>query len=67
VDNVILQCRSCHEWYGNNRDAATEWIERYLGTRRYRQLEQQVMNPDPMFWDYKKVEIYLKQHLKRYS
>jgi hypothetical protein len=61
VDNNVLQCRWCHEWYGENPDAGAEWIEYYLGIRKYRQLEQQVFNPDPMFRDFSKVEMYLKQ------
>jgi hypothetical protein len=67
IDNVILQCRRCHDWYGASPSAGAEWIERYLGTRKYRQLEQQVMNPDPMFKDFKKVETYLLHQLKRYA
>ena len=47
IDNVILQCRWCHDWYGNNPTAATEWIERYLGTCKYRQLKQQVRLREP--------------------
>ncbi len=67
IENVVLQCRTCHEWYGNNPLAGRKWIERYLGTGRYRQLEIQVMNPNPMFRDLTKVEQYLQSKIRRYS
>ncbi len=58
----MLQCRWCHEWWHANVDAATEWIESSLGTRRYRQLEQQVFNPDtPQFFTNKPLDLLLRQ------
>jgi hypothetical protein len=67
IENLILQCRWCHDWYGNNIHAGTEWVERLLGSQRYRHLEQQVFYPDPIFRDLSKVEAYLKSEIRKYS
>ncbi len=37
-----------------------------LGSRRYQQLVEQVMNPESMVRDLQKVELYLKQHIRTY-
>jgi hypothetical protein len=67
VENNVLQCRWCHEWWHAHIQEAAEWIRQYLGQRKYQELLEAVTNPDPMFRDLTKVEIYLKQQIRKYS
>jgi len=65
--NVVMHCRKCHEWWHANIQQAAEWIRQYLGPVKYKMLLDAVTNPDPMFRDYAKVEMYLRQAIRRYS
>jgi len=64
---VVIHFRECYEWWGDNPNRADEWIRGYLGSRKYQQLLDQVLNPDSMFRDLQKVEVYLKQAIQRYT
>ena len=65
--NVVIHCRKCHEWWHANIQQAAEWIRKYLGPRKYKELLEAVTNPDPMFRDLSKVEVYLKREIRKYS
>jgi hypothetical protein len=65
--NVKILCRRCHEWWHANVQQAANWIQQYLGPRKYKELIDAITNPDPMFRDFSKVEEYLKQQIRRYS
>jgi hypothetical protein len=65
--NVKILCRKCHEWWGSHPNEADSWIRQYLRQRKYAELLNAVMYPDPLFRDLSKVEVYLKQQIRRYS
>jgi hypothetical protein len=46
-DNVMVQCRTCHEWYGANHQRAAAWIQYVLFKDRYARLQTLLMYPEP--------------------
>jgi hypothetical protein len=65
--NVKLFCRECHNWWHEDPQRADQWIQQYLGPRKYKELLAQIINPDPMFKNLSKVETYLKSEIRKYS
>jgi predicted HD phosphohydrolase len=65
--NCKILCRKCHEWWHANIQQAADWIQQYLGSRKYAELIAAVTNPDPMFKNLSKVETYLKSEIRKYS
>jgi hypothetical protein len=65
--NCKILCRRCHEWWHANIQQAAVWIQQYLGPRKYKELIDAITNPDPMFRDLSKVEVYLKNQIRKYS
>ena len=68
LDNVMVQCRTCHEWYGNNPKEGAEWVRTVISQERYKRLETIIMYRDPTApIDLPAWERYLKQAIQRYS
>ena len=65
--NCKVLCRRCHQWWYANIQDAAEWIQQYLGQRKYAELLEAITNPDPLFRDLSKVEVYLKREIRKYS
>ena len=64
----MVQCRSCHEWWGKNSKTAGDWIRTVIPTERYDRLLAKAIaslqDTSPLnlpVW-----ERYLKQCIQRY-
>ena len=68
-DDCVIQCRTCHEWFGTHPEEGGDWIRTVIPKERYERLQAKAIaslqNTAPV--DLAAWERYLKQIIHHYS
>jgi hypothetical protein len=69
LDNVMVQCRKHHEWWGKNSKIAGDWIQTVIPKDRYDRLLAKAIASlqDTLPLDLPAWERYLKQAIQQYA